>query len=176
LERENKEKNEIKIEGKPEKGAHKGNDKKEVKAGAANDLKIDLEEIDRIVFEQTSNEKKREKKRQTQTREKSAERMQFGNDPYQDLQETKLNNKQAAMADSSIENSLISVNQSVQHVYQEEDSYINPSNVSKVNQSLANYDNQIHQNISVVPIDISIDQKDHRPDDGKHDMIRVGGA
>ena len=176
MERENKEKNEIKIEGKPDKGAHRSaTDKKEAKGGAPSDLKIDLEEIDRIVFEQTSNEKKREKKPKTHGRQKSSERMQFGNDPYQDLQETRLNNKQAAMADSSIENSLISINQSVQHVYQEEDSYINPSNVSKVNQSLANYDNQPHQNISVVPIDISIDQKDPRPGDDKHGMNR-GGA
>ena len=174
MERENKEKNEIKIEGKPDKGAHKANDKKEAKGAAASDLKIDLEEIDRIVFEQTSNEKKREKKPKTHGRQKSSERMQFGNDPYQDLQETRLNNKQAAMADSSIENSLISINQSVQHVYQEEDSYINPSNVSKVNQSLAHYESQLQQNISVVPIDISIDQKDHRPDDGRRAMNTIG--
>ena len=61
LERENKEKNEIKIEGKPDKGGNKGSEKKEPGKGSnANDIKIDLEEIDRIVFEQTANDKKRE--------------------------------------------------------------------------------------------------------------------
>ena len=58
LERENKEKNEIKIEGKPDKGGSKGNDKKDSKSGGANDISIDLEEIDRIVFEQTTNDNK----------------------------------------------------------------------------------------------------------------------
>jgi hypothetical protein len=55
LERENKEKNEIKIEGKLDKST-KGKDKKELKS-AAHDLDIDLAEIDRIVFEKTSKEK-----------------------------------------------------------------------------------------------------------------------
>ena len=58
LERENKEKNEIKIEGKPDKGGSKGTDKDKSKSGGANDIEIDLEEIDRIVFEQTTAENK----------------------------------------------------------------------------------------------------------------------
>ena len=56
LERENKEKNEIKIEGKPEKGASKpsATDKKKGESVTGSDIKIDLEEIDRIVFEATA--------------------------------------------------------------------------------------------------------------------------
>ena len=57
-----------------------------------------------------------------------------------DLAETKLN--KMPIADSSIENSLISINQTnLQMSYEEEDSYINPSNVSKINQS--GYNNQM---------------------------------
>lgn len=88
MERENKEKNEIKIEGKPDKGgASKAPEKKEAKSGGGGgDIEIDLEEIDRIVFQQTSNENKQENiRKQNQARQKSSERVQFGNDPYQDL-------------------------------------------------------------------------------------------
>lgn len=71
LERENKEKNEIKIEGKPDKGGAptKAPEKKEAKSGSAGqDIEIDLEEIDRIVFQQTSNENKHDLKKQNMAR------------------------------------------------------------------------------------------------------------
>lgn len=48
LERENKEKNEIKIEGKTEKSEKK--DAPPKKEGQGNDISIDMDEIDKIVF------------------------------------------------------------------------------------------------------------------------------
>ena len=80
LERENKEKNEIKIEGKADKSEKKeANAKKE---GAAHDLSIDLDEIDKIVFQQPKKAKKDEKKHAD--RQKSLDRMNQ-HDPYQDV-------------------------------------------------------------------------------------------
>lgn len=52
-------------------------------------------------------------------------------DPYQDLKETKHNKQMNLLIDQSVD---MSIDRSYQ-MYQEEDSYINPSNVSKVNQS-----------------------------------------
>ena len=114
LERDrDREKNEIKIEGKPEK------QKKDTsKAGPTkeNDINMkEIEEIDRIVFETT------EVKLPASTRRliKELPLLQTENDPYQDLRATNILSesiKQASM-------------------YQEEDSYINPANVSKVNTS-----------------------------------------
>ena len=132
LEREKeREKNEIKIEGKPEKY------KKEVKVPEkSNDLNmIDIAEIDKIVFEATvakngqpvqSKPQYNPNDRNHFTEKENAER-NGANDPYQDLQTTKL---KKSLSESL---NLQAVNQSAQ--YLEEDSYINPSNVSKINQS-----------------------------------------
>ena len=149
LEREKeKEKNEIKIEGKPDKS------KKEAKNLEKNDLNmLDIAEIDKIVFEATAlkNNKdgraiKREQfaagDRNNFTEKEKAERNGV-NDPYQDLQKTQLHN--------SLGETVNPANHSVQ--YQEEDSYINPSNVSKVNQSGfndMNLDILLQQNVSIL--------------------------
>jgi hypothetical protein len=96
-------------------------EKKEIKPPKSN-LGIDLEEIDRIVFQ--SNKKK---KMPTRDERQSLER-NTPIDPYQDLKETQVNHKMMQMIDNSVDNSVLSG-----LVYQEEDSYINPSNISKVN-------------------------------------------
>ena len=95
---------------------------------------VDIAEIDKIVFEATVVKNGAPGKKQqynpsdkNQFTEKEKAERNGGNDPYQDLQTTKL---KKSLSDSL---NLQAVNQSIQ--YQEEDSYINPSNVSKVNQS-----------------------------------------
>lgn len=80
LERENKERNEIKIEGKAEK---KKEDKKPAKAINSRQLELDLAEIDRIVF--TDNPSPRAEKADKQLRERIEEPPKA---PYTDLQET----------------------------------------------------------------------------------------
>ena len=147
LEREKeKEKNEIKIEGKPDKN------KKEPKNPEKNDLNmIDIAEIDKIVFEATALKNGKDGRatnrqqftagdRNNFTEKEKAERNGV-NDPYQDLQKTQLHN--------SLGETVNPANHSVQ--YQEEDSYINPSNVSKVNQSGFNDMNlDVLQNVSIL--------------------------
>lgn len=56
-------------------------------------------------------------------------------DPYQDLKETKHNKQMNMLIDQSVD---MSIDRSYQ-IYQEEDSYINPSNVSRVNRSGLEY-------------------------------------
>ena len=96
---------------------------------------IDTAEIDKIVFEATvakngqpvqSKPQYNPNDRNHFTEKENAERNE-ANDPYQDLQTTKL---KKSLSESL---NLQAVNQSAQ--YLEEDSYINPSNVSKINQS-----------------------------------------
>ena len=166
LERENKERNEIKIEGKSEKKSKADTDKDreaKVKQSAKN-FKIDIDEIDRIVFEQTKkkkpvqphpggkkpvdasaqrgsgNQTKHQRGQNLQQLDSAPRRSQDRStnfmasedeDPYQDLKETKHNKQMNLLIDQSVD---MSIDRSYQ-MYQEEDSYINPSNVSKVNQS-----------------------------------------
>jgi hypothetical protein len=83
----------------------------------------EIEEIDRIVFETT------EVKLPASTRRLIKELAQTDNDPYQDLRAT--NNAGAGLSDSF---------KHASQLYQEEDSYINPDNVSKINNSY-----EVHQ-------------------------------
>ena len=133
LEKErDRDKNEIKIEGKPEKTKVS----KDGKPGDKNELNMrDIEEIDKIVFEVTNSKPKVKQPQPPVQRDKPfvAEHTQ-PNDPYQDLQATKLNKA----GNRSLSESLNLANQSGAFI--EEDSYINPSNVSKVNNSGINDD------------------------------------
>lgn len=76
LDRENKEKNEIKIEGKKESSEKKDS----TKPGKSN-LGIDLDEIDKIVFQS------KKKKLAPRDERQSLDRNQVA-DPYQDMKET----------------------------------------------------------------------------------------
>lgn len=125
LDRENKEKNEIKIEGKDEKSDKKKASAK--KEGAGNDISIDMDEIDKIVFQKPRHPKKTDQ--QNKDRQKSLDRMNQ-HDPYQDVKDTY---KIGSRPYESVDNSLLSAFQNGDESYVEEDSYINPSNVSKVN-------------------------------------------
>lgn len=153
LERERereKEKNEIKIEGKTEKKKEKNS----AQPGKSNNLNMkQIEEIDKIVFDDTivkqpvTKQKlpsKLQSKHTSITPAKDQEitkpdafqqelaKQSDSIDPYSDLQTTKLQKEKLS---DSIDNL---GDQS--GLYQEEDSYINPSNVSKVNNSYMSAD------------------------------------
>lgn len=80
LERENKERNEIKIEGK----AEKKKEKEKAKVINSKQLEIDLEEIDRIVFDDKSPQELPAKSKAQDKQEEPPKA------PYTDLKETKL--------------------------------------------------------------------------------------
>uniref|UniRef100_A0A7S3FUA7 Uncharacterized protein n=1 Tax=Strombidium rassoulzadegani TaxID=1082188 RepID=A0A7S3FUA7_9SPIT len=180
FDRENKEKNEIRIEGK-EKGKESTKKQDQQLAKKLN-LKLFnqnniIQQIDKIVFDSaldsshppskrhhhrkdasgkqgsTSREDQEQPGKEKEPRYKVAlDSSEFLNneDPYLDLQETRIIN-QMKQIDSSIDNSFCSRSLNndllpyplpadnslgaINTTYQEEDSYVNPSNISRVNQS-----------------------------------------
>ena len=91
LERENRERNEIRIEGKE--------DEKKEKSQKGKGLKIDIKEIDKIVF--SSNPKS--------SPLVAATEKEMDNDPYTDLSDTKFIKSHLELMDESIDQSLRSI-------------------------------------------------------------------
>ena len=98
LERENRERNEIRIEGKSDRKNKKEDEKKE-KSQKGKGLKIDIKEIDKIVF--SSNPKS--------SPLVAATEKEMDNDPYTDLSDTKFIKSHLELMDESIDQSLRSI-------------------------------------------------------------------
>ena len=117
---------------------------------------MDLAEIDRIVF--TDNPSPRAEPADKQLKEKLEEPPKA---PYTDLQETQ---RIKLLIDQSVDQSLIEdASKDGREAYfgdsyVEEDSYVNPSNVSKVNQSYQKLDNSyVHKDVNASALSLGID-------------------